>query len=98
MVIVFQLQLPRFLPVSKVVKRVVTLPAHLAAEAVAIARDENRSLSSVIGDALQALVRARRREEFRELQAYWSNRAQAKGVLSQHLLLFSLVAAQKPAH
>jgi hypothetical protein len=42
---------------SKTVKKVITLPAHLAAEAAAIASDENRSLSSVIQDALRALVR-----------------------------------------
>jgi hypothetical protein len=68
---------------SKVGKKVVTLPAHLLPKLRLLHAMRTRSLSSVIRDALQALVRARRREEFWELQAYWSNRAQAKGVLSQ---------------
>src|SRR5271166_4033425 len=39
---------------SKTVKKVITLPAHPAAGAAAIASDENRSLSSVIQHALRA--------------------------------------------
>jgi hypothetical protein len=61
----------------------ITLPADLAAEAGAIARDENKSFSQVIQDALHTLVRSRTRAEFRELQGHWSTRALAKGVLSQ---------------
>jgi hypothetical protein len=60
-----------------------SLPADLAAEAEAIARDENKSLSAVVQDALRALKRSRLRGEFRELQGYWSGRARAAGVLSE---------------
>lgn len=69
--------------VSKAVKKAISLPADLAAEIEAIARDENRSLSAVVQDALRAFTRSRLRGEFRELQGYWSNRARAAGVLSE---------------
>jgi hypothetical protein len=76
--------------VSKAVKKAISLPADLAAKVEAIARDENKSLSAVVQDALRALKRSRLRGEFRELQGYWSNRARAAGILSErdleHLL------------
>jgi Arc/MetJ-type ribon-helix-helix transcriptional regulator len=68
--------------VSKAVKKAISLPADLAAEVEAIARDENKSLSAVVQEALRALKRSRLRGEFRELQGYWSNRARAAGILS----------------
>src|SRR6202167_1041104 len=68
---------------SKAVKKAISLPADLAAEVEAIARDENKSLSAVVQDALRAMKRSRLRAEFRELQGYWSNRARAAGVLSE---------------
>jgi Arc/MetJ-type ribon-helix-helix transcriptional regulator len=71
---------------SKAVKKAISLPADLAAEAEAIARDENKSLSAVVQDALRALKRSRMRGEFRELQGYWSGRARAAGILSEREL------------
>jgi hypothetical protein len=72
--------------VSRAVKKAISLPADLAAEAEAIARDENKSLSAVVQDALRTLKRSRLRTEFRELQGYWSARAREKGVLSEREL------------
>src|SRR5271169_3782198 len=72
--------------VSKAVKKAISLPADLAAEVEAIARDENKSLSAVVQDALRAMKRSRLRAEFRELQGYWSARARDKGVLSEREL------------
>jgi hypothetical protein len=69
--------------VSKAVKKAISLPADPAAEVEAIARDENKSLSAAVQDALRALKRSRLRGEFRELQGYWSSRARAAGVLSE---------------
>ena len=71
---------------SKAVKKAISLPADLAAEAEAIALEENKSLSAVVQDALRALKRSRLRAEFKELQGYWSNRASAAGVLSEREL------------
>ena len=68
---------------SKAVKKAISLPADLAAEAEAIAVEENKSLSAVVQDALRALKRSRLRAEFRDLQGYWSTRARAAGVLSE---------------
>jgi hypothetical protein len=72
--------------VSRAVKKAISLPADLAAEAEAIARDENKSLSAVVQDALRALKKSRLRAEFRDLQGYWSTRARDKGVLSDREL------------
>jgi hypothetical protein len=72
--------------VSKAVKKAISLPADLAADAEAIAREENKSLSAVVQDALRALKRSRLRGEFRELQGYSSARARAKDVLSEREL------------
>jgi hypothetical protein len=69
--------------VSKAVKKAISLPADLAAEVEAIAREENKSLSAVVQEALRAMKRSRLRGEFRELQGYWSSRARAAGVLSE---------------
>lgn len=71
---------------TKAVKKAISLPADLAAEAEAIAREENKSLSAVVQDALRALHRSRIRGEFKELQGYWSNRARAAGILSEREL------------
>ena len=71
---------------SKAVKKAISLPADLAAEAEAIALEENKSLSAVVQDALRALKRSRLRTKFKELQGYWSNRASAAGVLSEREL------------
>ena len=71
---------------SKAVKKAISLPADLAEEAEAIAREENKSLSAVVQEALRGLKRSRQRGEFRELQGYWSERARAKGILTERQL------------
>lgn len=71
---------------TKAVKKAISLPADLAAEVEAIAREENKSLSAVVQDALRALRRSRLRGEFKELQGYWSDRASAAGILSEREL------------
>lgn len=67
----------------KTIRRTISLPADLAAEVENIARDENKSLSTVVQDALRVLRRSRLRGEYRELQNYWSSRARAACVLSE---------------
>jgi hypothetical protein len=76
--------------VSKAVKKAISLPAALATEVEAIAREENKSWRAVVQDALRALKRSRLRSAFRYLQGYWSNRARAAGVLSERDLERSL--------
>lgn len=77
---------PESFIVSKAVKKAISLPKDLAAEAEAIAREENKSLSAVVQDALRALKRSRLRNEFLDLQGYWSTRARARGILSEREL------------
>ncbi len=71
---------------SKAVKKAISLPEDLAAEAEAIACEENKSFSAVVQDALRTLKRSRLRGEFQDLRSYWSTRARAKGVLSEREL------------
>ena len=65
------------------VKRTISLPPELAAEAEEIARAEGKTLSGVVQDALRE-VRARRlKAELKEIQDFWSAKARAKGVLTE---------------
>ncbi len=65
------------------VKKTISLPADLAREAEALARAEGKTLSAVIQDALRQARIARRLDEFRGLQGYWSRQACAKGLLTE---------------
>jgi len=65
------------------VKKTISLPADLAREAEALARAEGKTLSAVIQDALRQARIARRFDEFRGLQGYWSRQARAKGLLTE---------------
>ncbi|HZZ93236.1 MAG TPA: ribbon-helix-helix protein, CopG family [Usitatibacter sp.] len=65
------------------VKRTISLPPDLAAEADEMARAEGKTLSGVIQDALRE-VRARRlKAEFHEVRKFWSARAKEKGILTE---------------
>ena len=65
------------------VKRTISLPRELAAAADEIAREEGKTLSAVVQDALRE-VRARRlNAELGELQKFWSTKAKAKGILTE---------------
>ena len=65
------------------VKKTISLPPELAREAEEIAREEGKPLSAVIQDALRLLRKNRLEREFRELQGYWSEKAKARGVLTE---------------
>ena len=65
------------------VKKTISLPADLAREAEALARAEGKTLSAVIQDALRQARIARRLDEFRGLQGYWSRQARAKGLITE---------------
>lgn len=65
------------------VKRTISLPPDLAAEADAMARDEGKTLSAVVQDALRAARRERLKREFAEVQGYWKEKAREKGVLTE---------------
>jgi metal-responsive CopG/Arc/MetJ family transcriptional regulator len=68
---------------SNAVKKTISLPADLAQQAEALAQAEGKSLSGVIQDALRQAGIERRLQELRGIQAFWSQRARARGILTE---------------
>lgn len=68
---------------STAVRKTISLPADLARDAEALARAEGKTLSAVIRDALRQAGIARRLDEFRGIQGYWSRQAREKGILTE---------------
>lgn len=65
------------------VKKTISLPPELARAAQDMAREQGRTLSAVVQDALRLAARERLRTEFAKAQGYWSKRARAKGILTE---------------
>ena len=68
---------------SSAVKKTISLPADLAREAEALAKSEGKTLSAVIQDALRQARVARRMQELRGIQGYWSRKARDRGILTE---------------
>ena len=68
---------------ARSIKKAISLPPDLARFAMATARDEGKTLSAVVQDAMRAYRTARLGGEYRELQGYWSSRARQRGVLTE---------------
>lgn len=68
---------------ANAVKKTISLPADLAREAEALAEAEGKTLSAVIQDALRQARIARRGDEFRAIQGYWSRKARDNGILTE---------------
>ena len=68
---------------GEAVKKTISLPPDLAEDAERIAREEGKTLSAVIQDALRAARRQRLRGEWKSAQGYWSARAREKGLLKE---------------
>lgn len=65
------------------VKKTISLPSDLAEDAERIARQEGKTLSAVIQDALRVARRDRLQGEWKAMQGYWSARALKKGLLKE---------------
>lgn len=65
------------------VKKTISLPQELAKEAESMAREEGKTLSAVIQEALRLVRKDRLRKEFFEMQDYWSRKAKEKGILTE---------------
>jgi predicted transcriptional regulator len=65
------------------VKKTISLPPDLARAAQDLAREQGRTLSAVVQDALRLATRERLRTEFATAQGYWSKRAREKGILTE---------------
>lgn len=68
---------------AKAVKKTISLPFELAREVEEIAREERKTLSAVIQDALKVSRRERLKKEFHQIQRYWSSKAKEKGILTE---------------
>jgi len=67
----------------RVVKKTISLPPELARVAEEIAREEGKTLSGVVQEALRLLKRKKLVEEFKSIQDYWSRKAREKGILTE---------------
>ena len=65
------------------VKKTISLPPDLAKEAEDIARAEGKTLSAVVQDALRIARIERLKNEFSQIQGYWSKKAKEKGILTE---------------
>lgn len=65
------------------VKKTISLPPDLAQEIEMTAKEEGKTLSAVIQDALRSARRSRLRKEFYQLQGFWSGKAKEKGILTE---------------
>ncbi len=65
------------------VKKTISLPSDLAEDAERVAKEEGKSLSAVIQDALRLSRRQRLSGEWKEMQGSWSARAREKGLLKE---------------
>ena len=68
---------------ARAVKKTISLTPELAMEAEEIAREEGKTLSAVIQDALRLARKERMKKELKEMQGYWSRKAREKGVLTE---------------
>jgi predicted transcriptional regulator len=78
--------IPRRVTMATAVKKTISLPPELAREAQELAREQGKTLSAVIQDALRLAARERLRTEFASAQGYWSQRARTKGILTEKAL------------
>jgi len=67
---------------ARSIKKAISLPEDLALFATTTAREEGKTVSAVIQDAMRAYRLSRLRGEYQELQGYWAARARDRGVLS----------------
>jgi len=65
------------------VKKTISLPPDLANEAEMIAKEEGKTLSAIIQDALRLARREKVKREFQGMQGYWSQKARDKGILTE---------------
>ena len=68
---------------AKAVKKTISLPFDLAKEVEEMAREERKTLSAVIQDALKVSKKERLKKEFSQSQKYWSSKAKEKGILTE---------------
>jgi len=68
---------------TRAVKKTIYLPFDLTKEVEEIAREERKTLSAVIQEALKILRKERLKKEFYQIQKYWSSKAKEKRILTE---------------
>ena len=68
------------------VKKTISLTLDLAEEAETRAREEGKTLSAAIQDALRLSRQLRLQGELQRLQGYWSKKAKERGILTERAL------------
>jgi metal-responsive CopG/Arc/MetJ family transcriptional regulator len=74
------------------VKKTISLPPTLSKELTEIAREEGKTVSAVIQEALRLARRERLKEGFRAVQGYWTRKAKEKGIITERDLRKYLAA------
>jgi len=65
------------------VKKTISLPQELAEEIEKMAREEGKTFSSVVQEAIRIARVERLKREFSVIQEYWSRKAKEKGILTE---------------
>ncbi|OGW66679.1 MAG: hypothetical protein A3H49_00270 [Nitrospirae bacterium RIFCSPLOWO2_02_FULL_62_14] len=65
------------------VKKTISLPSALSRQLDEIAREEGKTVSAVIQEALRTARRERLRPGFLSVQGYWTRKAKEKGILTE---------------
>lgn len=65
------------------VKKTISLPPELSKELEEIAREEGKTVSAVIQEALRTAKRERLKSGFLDSQKYWTRKAKEKGILTE---------------
>ena len=68
---------------TRAIRKTISLPFELAREVEEIAREERKTLSAVIQEALKVSRKERLKKEFYQMQKYWSLKAKEKGILTE---------------
>jgi len=65
------------------VKKKISLPADLCKELEEIAKEEGKTVSAVIQEALRIANREGLKAKFLDTQQYWTRKAKQKGILTE---------------
>ena len=65
------------------VKRTISLPPDLAKEMEFVAKEEGKTISALVQDAVRISLKERQKKEFYNIQGYWSDKAKGKGILTE---------------
>lgn len=71
---------------ASIVKKTISLPYDLAEDVERIAKEENKTFSAVIQEAIRLIRKERLKREFYEIQNFWTEKAKEKGILTEEEL------------